>query len=178
MLLKFLSTTFSEPFYTLWCYASKELNRTMRIIVVLTKAILLLTLLSYAPIIQSVSLGTLTVKVIGLRNSKGNVGFTLFNQAKGFPTDSKLSHREGLVELTGTSAEIKIDNLAHGTYGVGLIHDENKNNKMDRNFFGIPLEGFGISNNPKVVISTPSYNDAKFHFNQHNHTITIRMKYL
>jgi uncharacterized protein (DUF2141 family) len=32
--------------------------------------------------------------------------------------------------------------------------------KLDRNFFGIPREGFGFSNNPRVSFSTPSFQSA------------------
>jgi uncharacterized protein (DUF2141 family) len=32
--------------------------------------------------------------------------------------------------------------------------------KLDRNFFGIPKEGFGFSNNPRVVFVAPSFQAA------------------
>jgi uncharacterized protein (DUF2141 family) len=47
-----------------------------------------------------------------------------------------------------------------GRYGIVVIHDENENQKLDRNFFGIPKEGFGFSNNPRIFFSAPSWQAA------------------
>ena len=44
-----------------------------------------------------------------------------------------------------------------GRYGIVVIHDENDNMKLDRDFVGIPKEGFGFANNPQVIISAPSF---------------------
>jgi uncharacterized protein (DUF2141 family) len=41
------------------------------------------------------------------------------------------------------------DGLVPGQYGIALLHDENKNDKMDSNRFGFPREGYGVSNNPR-----------------------------
>jgi uncharacterized protein (DUF2141 family) len=37
------------------------------------------------------------------------------------------------------------------------LHDENGNKRLDRKPSGRPREGFGISNNPKVGLKTPSF---------------------
>jgi uncharacterized protein (DUF2141 family) len=54
----------------------------------------------------------------------------------------------------------EIFQVAPGRYGVVVIHDENSNMKLDRNFFGIPKEGFGFSHNPGVFWSAPSFQSA------------------
>lgn len=56
-----------------------------------------------------------------------------------------------------------MENLAPGDYGVVAIHDENKNRKLDRNFIGIPKEGFGFANNPHVGLSAPAFAAAMVH---------------
>ena len=40
-------------------------------------------------------------------------------------------------------------NLPAGNYAVQVMHDENENNKLDTNFMGMPIEGYGFSNNPR-----------------------------
>lgn len=55
------------------------------------------------------------------------------------------------------------DNLAPGDYGVVTIHDENGNQKLDRNLIGIPKEGFGFANNPHVGLSAPPFAAAVVH---------------
>ena len=56
-----------------------------------------------------------------------------------------------------------LDTVPPGDYGVVAIHDENKNHKLDRNFIGIPKEGFGFANNPHVGLSAPAYSAAIVH---------------
>ena len=53
--------------------------------------------------------------------------------------------------------------LPAGDYGVAVIDDINGNKKLDRNFLGIPTEGFGFANNPKVTLSAPPYSAAVVH---------------
>lgn len=56
-----------------------------------------------------------------------------------------------------------MQDLPAGDYGVVAIHDENKNHKLDRNFLGIPKEGFGFANNPHIGLSAPAYQAAIVH---------------
>ncbi|RZK15020.1 MAG: DUF2141 domain-containing protein [Flavobacterium sp.] len=46
----------------------------------------------------------------------------------------------------------------------------NRNNKMDKNFMGIPKEGYGASQNRLPFASAPTFNDNKFVVE--NNTIT------
>ena len=49
-----------------------------------------------------------------------------------------------------------------GDYAVALIHDVNKNHKLDKNWIGEPKEQWGMSNNPHAHIKAPSFTTAKF----------------
>ena len=60
------------------------------------------------------------------------------------------------------TAIITFTNLEAGEYAFSLFHDENENNQMDSNMFGIPKEGYGFSTNFKPIISTPAFDDANF----------------
>ena len=55
------------------------------------------------------------------------------------------------------------EDLPPGDYGVAAIHDENSNAKLDRNFIGIPKEGFGFANNPHMGLSAPPFRAALVH---------------
>jgi uncharacterized protein (DUF2141 family) len=52
--------------------------------------------------------------------------------------------------------------LPEGKYAVGLYIDTNENKKMDTNFFGIPKEQFGFSNNAKGLFGPPDFESAAF----------------
>ena len=52
--------------------------------------------------------------------------------------------------------------LPEGKYAIALFIDKNKNNKIDKNFLGIPKEQFGFSNNAMGKLSAPSFEEAMF----------------
>ena len=87
----------------------------------------------------------ITVNVVGLHSNAGTVRCALFKSADGFPsaiekavakTDSKIADHKATCSFDGEPA---------GTYAIGLIHDENDNGKLEKNFLGIPKEGIGSS---------------------------------
>lgn len=108
---------------------------------------------------------TLRIHVDGLRNSTGVVGSAIFKTRDGWPEDmSKTVHHWPTPIAAGAhEATTVMENLSPGDYGVVAIHDENKNHKLDRNFIGIPKEGFGFANNPHVGLSAPQFDAAIVH---------------
>ena len=82
------------------------------------------------------------------------------------------------ITITGNSLKQEFTDLKEGTYAVAVIDDQNGNTKLDKDFLGIPEEGFGISNNPIVSITTgtPNFEDASFSLTE-DRTIEIDMKY-
>ena len=61
------------------------------------------------------------------------------------------------------------------------MHDEESDHKMHFNIVGIPVEGFGFSNNPTVYFGPPSFKRAELHVDEttasKNASIEIKMKY-
>lgn len=55
---------------------------------------------------------------------------------------------------------VTFENVPPGVYAFAVIHDENSNHKLDKNFIGVPKEGFGFANNPKVNLSAPSFKEG------------------
>ena len=49
-----------------------------------------------------------------------------------------------------------------GIYAATAYHDENGNGKFDKNRVGLPIEGFGMSNNPTTFLIPPSHDQAAF----------------
>lgn len=137
---------------------------------------LLTTLL--APNVEAQTKATLTVQINGLRNNAGKIGVTLYNKEQGFPSSSTAAFKHGTRIPTNQSAAMVFYDLPPGTYAVGILHDENNNMEMDYNFFGIPTEGFGISNNPKMVIKAPTFSEAKFEVKPGSNTVIIQTKYM
>lgn len=59
------------------------------------------------------------------------------------------------------SAHFTFKDLPAGDYAVLLTHDENDNGKLDTNLVGMPVEGYGFSNNPQVM-RKPTFDEARF----------------
>jgi uncharacterized protein (DUF2141 family) len=66
------------------------------------------------------------------------------------------------VKVSGASARCSFEGLPPGTYAIAVHHDENDNRKFDTNFLGLPLEGYGASNNRTKALSAPSWEASKF----------------
>lgn len=58
--------------------------------------------------------------------------------------------------------KIKIDSIPKGEYGIRYFYDENKNQKMDSYWVGIPSEGYGFSNNPYSKFGEPAFEKTLF----------------
>ena len=120
----------------------------------------------------------LTVAIKGIQNQKGQVCLRIYDSERGFPLGNNSELKSQCTKITGNSLKQEFPGLKKGTYAVAVIDDQNDNNKLDRDFLGIPEEGFGISNNPIVSIKTgtPKFEKASFALSQ-NTTIEIEMKY-
>jgi uncharacterized protein (DUF2141 family) len=119
----------------------------------------------------------LTVRVADLRSREGQLIFGVFDAAKGFPTDSRRSvnwqtrklDRDGQVEF--------VADLPPGKYAASVLHDENANGKMDKNLFGVPKEGYGVTNNPKPKFRGAKFEEATFELSPDGTTMTISLQY-
>jgi len=122
---------------------------------------------------------TLTVSISGLRNDKGQIMIQLWNQPDGFPTKGNKGYKAVNIDadkaVNGTVTATF--DIPPGTYAVSTLHDENKNNKMDSNAFGIPKEGYGASNNVVTHLHAPSFEQAKFQVPISGQKISLSMRY-
>lgn len=121
---------------------------------------------------------TLTVKVEGLRNSKGMVQFALYNQEGSIP-DEKLQHyyRIAVSEINEGSTSFSFPDLPKGLYAVNVLHDENENGKIDKGLV-FPKEGIGFSNYGKIGLSNrPKFLKASFELDK-DCTKLVKILYL
>jgi len=64
-----------------------------------------------------------------------------------------------------------------GIYAVGIYHDENDNKKFDKSWIGLPVEGFGVSNNPDIFLLPPSHAESSFKIQGTDTTVKINIQY-
>lgn len=118
----------------------------------------------------------LTVRVHGLENDRGRVAVALFASAEAFP-DQKRASRGQLAKIEKGRASVRFEGVRPGVYAVAVLHDENQNDKMDFNFLGMPLEGYGFSNDASAPFGPPSFEAAAFRLQPRNSFVSVKMRY-
>jgi len=117
----------------------------------------------------------LMVTVEQVRNSKGEIRFSIFNVPSQFPQGDELDSKDVPAQLGFVT--VQFNNLIPGTYAIAIHHDENSDGEMNTNFIGLPKEGYGFSNNAKVNFSPPAFEAAAFTLDAGVKSIRLRVVY-
>lgn len=113
------------------------------------------------------------VTLSGIRTAEGTVGLALV-QADGW--DGKAPRVQGTGgPATAGSATFVFRDVAPGRYAVMVSHDENGNGRLDTNLIGMPVEGYGFSNNPRVM-RKPTFDEAAFEVGQGDVALVIELR--
>jgi uncharacterized protein (DUF2141 family) len=104
--------------------------------------------------------GEINLEISGVDTSrKGELRVALFKSSEGFP--EKTSFR-GVTVPVENSERVTFSDIPDGTYSISFFHDENGDKELNKNFFGVPTEGYGFSNNLKPLFLTPTFEEANF----------------
>lgn len=117
----------------------------------------------------------LTITIPNVKNDQGLIQIGIYDNKENFPKEGE----EFMLIIQPADAPVfrhTIENLAPGDYAVALMHDENADGVCNLNFFGIPKEGYGFSNNVIPRLSAPSFESARISMTQ-NKNITINLIY-
>jgi len=85
---------------------------------------------------------------------------------------------QGQAQAQSGTVVIVIPDLPPGHFAVQAYHDENRNQKVDRNFLGIPKEGVAFSNDARIVFGPPKFAEAAFDHGAAPQTARMHMRYL
>ncbi|HEY3404318.1 MAG TPA: DUF2141 domain-containing protein [Ohtaekwangia sp.] len=121
------------------------------------------------------SQGSIEVTVKNIKEAKGNIRVGLFNSEADF-LEKAIEGK--VVKTTGTEVTVVFENLKPGDYAVSIIHDENENGDLDKNFMGIPKEGFAFGNNAMGTFGPPDFKEAKVSVGNEKVKQVISMKYM
>lgn len=121
---------------------------------------------------------SLTIEVKNLRNAKGVVQFALYNKDGSIPDEDYENYYKILKgEIVNGSSTITFKNIPSGKYAVNILHDENKNGKIDKGFI-LPIEGIGFSNFQSIGLTNrPNFSKASFEVKE-NKTISVKVIYM
>jgi uncharacterized protein (DUF2141 family) len=119
---------------------------------------------------------TLTIRITDVRNHKGDLIFGVFKTADGFPSEKGKSVNWQVKPASGDTV-VFTAKLPAGKYGASVLHDENRNGQIDRGSFGVPLEGYGVTNNPKPALRGATFEEALFTLPKEGKELTISVQY-
>lgn len=137
------------------------------------KTILFLVVMGCALAI-TVQAQSLTVSIKNVKSDKGTIRVGIFNSQTDFLKKQLYGQ---IVKSKNGELQVVFENVPVGVYAVSIIHDENENGELDSNFFGIPKEGFGFSNDAMGTFGPPSFEKASFKLTE-NTALTINLKYM
>lgn len=104
----------------------------------------------------------LQVSVSGMRTGEGSMNITIYPDDAEHFLDGKYKLDRKIVPVTLPVTHACFVVGHPGYYAVAMYHDENNDGHMNTNLLGIPTEGYGFSNNPKLRLGPPSLNQVRF----------------
>ncbi|KRA50797.1 DUF2141 domain-containing protein [Pseudoxanthomonas sp. Root630] len=102
----------------------------------------------------------LTVVLQDVRAQTGLIKVALVDSQAGWDGQAAPVQATG-APPSGEQATFVFKDLKPGAYAVLITHDENGNGQLDTNMMGMPVEGYGFSNNPRVM-RKPTWDEARF----------------
>ncbi|TMM56862.1 DUF2141 domain-containing protein [Maribacter algarum] len=102
---------------------------------------------------------TIEVEITHIDNDEGQMLIGLYDSESNW-LKKLYKGTFGVIEYGSSSAIFK--DVPSGTYAISVFHDENNDGKLDTNFFGIPSEDTGSSNDAPAMFGPPKWEDAKF----------------
>lgn len=127
--------------------------------------------------IGAVGPASVEVGLTGLRNARGTLHLCMTKSPGHFPNcgDDPAAVKRS-VPAAG-AGQIGFSGIVPGSYALSVIHDENRNGRLDT-FVGIPREGFGFSRNPVIRFGPPRFTQVRFDAGSGLSRQRVRMQYL
>ena len=145
------------------------MKTTLAIKIAASAAICLATL-SAAPAFAA----DLTVNLQGLRAQTGLVKVARVDSQQAWDGKAAPVQATGAPQQ-GEMAQFTFQELKPGRYAGMITHDENGNGKLDSNLIGMPVEGYGFSNNPRVM-RKPTWDETRFEVGAENLAINVELR--
>lgn len=115
------------------------------------------------------------VTIKNIKEAKGTMRVAIFKDSETFLKKPLLGQ---VVKAEKGEIKVIFDNVPQGVYALSIIHDENENEKLDSNFFGVPTEGFGFSNDAMGMFGPPAFDKASFTMTSEAKTLAVTLRYM
>lgn len=116
----------------------------------------------------------LKIVVNGAENGK-TLNLGVFRKTDNFPEQGKYYKNYKHTSDVKGQIVLMIDDLPYSNYALAVFQDNNLDGILNTNFFGIPKEPFGFSQNFKPKLSAPDFEDCSIAYNTTQHTYIINL---
>jgi uncharacterized protein (DUF2141 family) len=120
--------------------------------------------------------GELSVTIDGVASGKGSVLGALYASDSTWFNPASAQARFKVRAAPGSVGFVFHD-LPAGHFALSVFHDANDNGKLDKNFLGVPEEGYGFSNDALGSGGPPKFTQAAFDFDGKAKSLTINLNY-
>jgi len=104
---------------------------------------------------------SLTIAIEGAKQARGKMQIGLFDKEDDFLVKGA-EFKVLTVAVDSLSTQARFNDLPLGKYAISLYHDLDSSGEINRNFIGIPVEPYGISNDAWHLLSAPRWEEASF----------------
>ncbi len=119
--------------------------------------------------------GSLSVTLTQVRDARGQLRVGLYQDPKTFRKEAQAFAVQQVPATPGT-VQVHFTNLPPGRYAIMAYHDENGDGELNRRLGMFPTEGYGLSNNPKVM-GPPQFEDSAFQVPAAGQAVSIEIRY-
>lgn len=119
--------------------------------------------------------GSLSVTLTQVRDARGQLRVGLYQDPKTFRKEAQAFAVQQVPATPGT-VQVRFTNLPPGRYAIMAYHDENADGELNRRLGMFPTEGYGLSNNPKVM-GPPQFEDSAFQVPAAGQAVSIEIRY-
>ena len=103
-------------------------------------------------------------KISGVKNNKGKVYIQLFKGGDNYKNG--VADSSSVMQAKKGEISVSFNQKEPGVYAIRYFHDENNNGKLETNLFGMPVEGYGYSNNAKPNFGPVEFEQIKFNVSE------------
>ncbi len=125
---------------------------------------------------ESILSSDLKVRVTEMEPGAGSIVACLVNESTQFLHTCLDSVKVSAID--GKEQMIVFRKVPPGHYAISIFQDRNNNQTLDANFLKIPKERFGFSNNPRLKMGGPQYEDCSFTKGPGADSLTIELRKL
>ncbi len=99
------------------------------------------------------------VKISGIKKIEGDLIIALFDNEEDY---LKKPIKAITLAVDNQVMTACINDIPEGVYSVSVIHDLDKNGKLNTRIYGPPSEPYGFHNNEKGFLGPPDFEDTSF----------------